>query len=315
MIFLNTPYGRNEINKYSMTSNQTNFSPAKFREINIPSFSEALQKKVKGLVEKSFELKCNSLKLYANAEQILLKDLNLKDYESEHKLSFQASIIEIIRTKRFDADYYQPKYKKIEKMIKDGNYLKLKEIFSIIKGVEVGSEAYQCEGIPFLRVSNLNKLDFNWSNPEFISEGLHGSLKNSFNPKVGEILLSKDATPGMAYLVRDNIKTINSGGILRLVKKNIIPHNQYLNLSFLTLVLNSIVVQQQMKRDSGGAIIVHWRPDEIRETLIPILPKDTQDKIAEKLEESYKLRKESKELLEKAKKLVENEIEKEARTN
>ena len=31
VVFLRSKYGRKEINKYSMTSNQTNFSPAKFR--------------------------------------------------------------------------------------------------------------------------------------------------------------------------------------------------------------------------------------------------------------------------------------------
>ena len=80
----------------------------------------------------------------------------------------------------------------------------------------------------------------------------------------------------------------------------------------MTLVLNSIVIQQQIKRDAGGAVIIHWRPEDIKETLIPILSKEVQDRIADKLEESYKLRKESKILLEKAKKMVEDEIEKES---
>ncbi|MBU1129572.1 MAG: hypothetical protein KJ949_03010 [Nanoarchaeota archaeon] len=46
---------------------------------------------------------------------------------------------------------------------------------------------------------------------------------------------------------------------------------------------------------------------------IPLLPSSIQNEISEKIQESFKLRKESKELLEKAKKMVEDEIEKEAK--
>ena len=313
--YLNSIFGRHQLYKFASGGLQGHVNLTILEKLKVPIVSVVFQKKIESLLLDSKSKVSDSVNKYKEAEQILLKELNLKDYKSEHNLSFQASINEIMSTKRFDADYYQPKYKKIEEKIKNSDYLKLRELFSIIRGVEVGSEAYKEEGVPFLRVSNLNKLDLDWSNPKFISEESFESFKNNFNPKIGEILLSKDATPGVAYLVRDNIRTIHSGGIIRLVRKKTIPHNKHLNVSYMTLVLNSIVVQQQMKRDSGGAIIVHWRPEEIRGTLIPILPKGTQDKIAEKLEESYKLRKESKELLEKAKKLVENEIEKEARTN
>jgi len=36
--FLNSKYGRMEIEKYAMVGNQANFSPAKFREISIPIY-------------------------------------------------------------------------------------------------------------------------------------------------------------------------------------------------------------------------------------------------------------------------------------
>ena len=66
----------------------------------------------------------------------------------------------------------------------------------------------------------------------------------------------------------------------------------------------------QIERDAGGSIIIHWRPDQVENTIIPILPLKTQQKIADLVNESFKLRKEAKELLEEAKKRVEEEIEK-----
>ena len=78
---------------------------------------------------------------------------------------------------------------------------------------------------------------------------------------------------------------------------------------YLTLVLNSPIVQLQAERDSNGAIIQHWKPSEIENVIIPILDMDVQEEIAAKVQESFALRKQSKQLLEYAKQAVEMAIE------
>ena len=101
---------------------------------------------------------------------------------------------------------------------------------------------------------------------------------------------------------------IPSGGILRLKSKTNKINNEYLNL-----VLNSILVKEQINRDVGGSIILHWRPDQVKETVIPILAEKKQTEIQQKVIESMSLRKQSKHLLECAKKAVEIPIEQDER--
>lgn len=126
----------------------------------------------------------------------------------------------------------------------------------------------------------------------------------------GEILFSKDATPGIAHYLRDEPpKMIPSGGILRMLRKD-----NRLNDEYLTLVLNSLLTKEQVNRDCGGSVILHWRPDQVRETLIPILSKEKQTRIQQKVTESFSLRKRSKFLLECAKRTVEIAIEKDEET-
>ena len=264
---------------------------------------------VSDLVKKSIENNRKAEQTYKEAPEILLESLSLKDYKSKHEISFDVNLNEVLNSKRIDSEYYQPKYKIVEEKIRNVKHDTLGKIFDFVKGFEVGGDAYQEEGVPYLRVSNLEVLELDWSNPKFISEDLFNQLKEDYQPQKGEILLSKDGTPGIAYLVRDNVKSVHSSGILRLKLKD----NKKLNLSYMTLVLNSILIQQQIERDSGGAIIKHWRHEEVKNTLVPILDDNIQEKIALTLDESFKLRKESKELLEKAKKMVEDEIEKEAK--
>lgn len=102
---------------------------------------------------------------------------------------------------------------------------------------------------------------------------------------------------------------IPSGGILRL-KTNT---NRIQNECF-ALILNSILTKEQVNRDVGGSVILHWRPDQVKNTLIPILSPKKQSQIQSKVQESFKLRKQSKHLLECAKRSVEIAIEKDEKS-
>lgn len=124
-------------------------------------------------------------------------------------------------------------------------------------------------------------------------------------PQKDTILLSKDGSVGIAYKVETSMSVITSGALLHLKirdKSTILP-------DYLTLVLNSPIVQLQAERDSNGAIIQHWKPSEIENVIIPILDMDIQKEIATKVQESFALRKQSKQLLEYAKQAVEMAIE------
>ncbi len=203
-----------------------------------------------------------------------------------------------------DAEYFQPKYDEIVSAIKNysGGWDILDNLVSVRKCIEVGSSEYLDEGIPFVRVSNISP--FELSEEKYISEELYADL-SQHQPKQGEILLSKDGSPGIACHLREKPqKMIPSGGILRLRIKD-----DRINADYLTLVLNSLLTKQQMTRDCGGSVILHWRPDQVKETLIPILPKEKQCELQQQITESFNLRKQSKHLLECAKRAVEIAIE------
>ena len=97
---------------------------------------------------------------------------------------------------------------------------------------------------------------------------------------------------------------IPSGGILRLKSETDRVNNEY-----LTLALNSICTREQVNRDVGGSVILHWRPEQAMRTAIPILPRETQAEIRRMAVESFRLRAESGRLLERAKRAVEIAIE------
>jgi len=241
---------------------------------------------------------------YNQAQILLLSELGLLNWQPKHQLTFIKNYSETEQVERIDAEYFQPKYEEIVEAIKSysGGWDNLGNLVSVKKCIEVGSEEYIDEGIPFVRVSNLSPFEI--TEEKYISEILYSEIKQH-QPEKGEILFSKDATPGIAYYLREQPKKmIPSGGILRLKKKTNKVNNEY-----LTLVLNSIVTKEQINRDVGGSVILHWRPDQVKETVIPIISEDKQIQIQKKIIESLNLRKQSKHLLECAKRAVEIAIE------
>ncbi len=303
-IFLNTQYGVLQTQRLQTGMAQPNLNIPNIKEIRIPIVPDSQQKEIERLCLEIEKQRKKSESLYSKAENLLLEKLGLKNFEVKDDLSYIINLSEVKKSHRVDAEYFQPKYDKIISKIKKQNAKLLGDLVLIKKGIEPGSEKYQDEGKHFIRVSNLSKFGINKNNQKYLSEEFYQKLKKDYQPEVGEVLLTKDATPGVAYVVKEPIEGIISGGILRLkLKTKIEPE-------YLALVINSIVGQWQMERDAGGSIIVHWRPEQIKNVLIPILPKSIQQKIAELVQKSHVARKKAKELLEEAKQKVEKLIEK-----
>ena len=239
--------------------------------------------------------------VYKNAEKLLAQALHLEDFKPSTKntavVSFSQSFL---KTRRLDAEYYQPKYEDLQKFLDNLPTEKLSNVVNIFKSIEPGSDFYSNEGVPFIRVSDVNK--FGISEPTI---KISLEVDENFYPRKDTILFSKDGSVGIAYKVRENLTAVTSGALLHLTIKNsarILPN-------YLTLYLNSELVQMLAERDCNGAIIQHWRISDIVKIPVPIIEIETQGKIAALVEKSFELRAESKRLLEMAKSAVEIAIE------
>ena len=307
--YLNTSFGKNLIESCKYGGSQPHISPQTLYDIPIYTPSDHLINQIDIQIQNSFESTKNAKVQYHQAQTLLLSELGLAVWQPKQRLTFIGNYSDTQRAGRIDADYFQPKYDDIINAIKryPSGWDTLGNLVTITKCVEVGSRAYLDEGIPFVRVSNLSPFEI--TTEKYISEKLYADVKKH-QPKQGEILFSKDATPGIAHYLREQPPPmIPSGGILRLKKKI-----DTINHEYLTLVLNSTLTQEQVNRDVGGSVILHWRTDQIQGTMIPILPDEKQTQIQQKVIESFNLRHQSKHLLKCAKRAVEIAIEQDEQT-
>ena len=274
--------------------------------IPIPSVSNKFQNEISKLIKQSHIVLKESKILYKEAEELLLKELDLLNFApSDENISIKSFKDSFMQTGRLDSEYYQAKYDELIDHIKKANFDKLDNIVNIKKSIEPGSEAYQDSGIPFIRVSNVTKFGISDTDIYLSRNILKEEELQKLYPTKDTILLSKDGTVGIAYKIKNETEMITSGALLHLsIKKDdVLPE-------YLTLVLNSLIVQLQAQRDAGGSIIQHWKPSEIQEVLIPIIDISIQNQIEEKIKKSFLLKEESKQLLDLAKKAVEIAIEK-----
>lgn len=303
-VFFNTKIGESVIFRKINGTVPLTIDKESIKSLSIPWLATDFQLIIERIVKSSQALLVESKTLYSEAEDILLSELGLKDWQpNNNPVNIKQLKESFLTSGRLDAEYYQSKYDDLIAHLSKYECDTIKGIANIKKSVEPGSDAYIDEGIPFVRVSDVTK--FGISEPNIFLSPKDFNL-NELQPKKDTILLSKDGSVGIAYKVEEDMDCITSGALLHLS-----VFNKDYTPDYLTLVLNSIVVQMQAERDSNGAIIQHWKPSEIEQVIIPKLPKPIQDEISAKIQESFALKAESKRLLEEAKMMVEKEIKKE----
>ena len=307
-IFLLTKFGQSQINREKVGSAQPKLSLERIRRFKISELSSKLQLKIKDCVVFAHQKLEQSKQMYQEAEQLLLDELGLTNFKpSNENISIRRLSDSLGVSGRLDSEYYQPKYDKIVSRIKQTKYELLGNVVYIRKSIEPGSDVYCDGGIEFIRVSNVSKFGITKSDIYLPINLFSNSEYNHLKPKQDTILLSKDGSVGIAYKIKHEIDCITSGALLHLNIKH--DYLDEILPEYLTLVLNSVLVQMQAERDAGGSIIQHWKPSEIEQILIPCIDKQYQRLIEDKIKHSFQLKEQSQQLLDLAKHAVEVAIE------
>ena len=304
LTYLNSFFGQNEILRRRSGNAQPKLNVADIYNISVPEISPAFQEDIKNIVtDAKLKIKL-SKELYLKASKTLEKELGLDQLVLEKPKSYETSFSEVVSGGRIDSDYFQVHFKQQANHLSMIQSKPLRELVDFQKGIEVGSPAYTSSGKLFVRVSNVKKTGVVTGNSDkYISETLFKCLE-SYQPKIGDILLTKDGTVGVCYVVDETVDGIISGGIMKLSKKD-----ESIPSEYLALVINSPICQFQIDRDCSGALIVHWKPKDIAALKIPILTEDKMAELSDLVNQSKIAKKESEQLLDQAKRMVEELIE------
>lgn len=300
LTYLHSTYGRAEIEKNEMISNQTNFSPARFKLIRIPKFDKKLQSKIELIIQKSYELSKKSLTNYQQAENLLLEELELKDFQAPEDLSCVVDYLDVKKVDRVDADYFQPKYEKLVIILKKQ---KMKKFSEIIEDVLARFVPRPDGNYKYVELANINSsIGVVDGYSEVLGKEAPSRARRLL--KTGDVLVSSiQGSLGKTALVGvDQDESLASTGFFQFRSTEILPE-------VLLILAKSVVLQWQLERECAGTILSAVPQESLKRLIIPVLPKLTQQKIADLVRRSHGARKKSKALHEEAKRKVEEIIE------
>lgn len=108
--FLDSRIGRLQSERVSTGQVQKHIALEKVREFLIPISVD--QKGIGNKVREAFECRGNEVKLYAQAELVLLEELGLDKLDPSPVLFYERRFSETRQAGRFDAEYFQPRFQK-----------------------------------------------------------------------------------------------------------------------------------------------------------------------------------------------------------
>ncbi len=306
-VFFNTKLGKKIIIRGNYGAVQPEISPEHVKTIPVPILNQDLIECVEKKFLQAQELSEQSQSLYSQAESLLLSELGLQDFKPEDRLFYKVSFSKASTVHRIDAEYFKPKYEEIFDFIK----CPIKRLGEITKFLNHAKQPPYVENgeIPIITQKHLGKaflnLDFiKDSETKFTSEEwLNKNL--DYRLRIGDVLYySVGAYIGKTNIVLDEIKATAASFI------TIIRPTDEVNSAYLTVVLNSIVGQLQSEKWQSATAQQYIYPKDIKNFIIPILPKSIQQEIANLVQKSHEARRKAEQLLEEAKKMVEDAIEK-----
>jgi len=194
---------------------------------------------------------------------------------------------------RIDPFYYKPEFREIDRKIKQGRF-KVKRFnelnVEIRKGIfNLHSKDYKKEGVPFIRISNIEDGTLNFKDIVFISEDDNEKEKRT-QLLPGDLVFSKIGTIDRVGIIPYKFKRYNmSQNIIGVKLKNLNRKEidpQYLRIFFL-LEIGKI----QLKREATFQVQPKLTLDGLRKIKIILPPLQIQNHIVQLMNKAYSLKK------------------------
>ena len=300
--FLKSKYGQNQIKKFTRGAIQMGLILEDMSQIMIPKFSDTFQKKIRDCIDTAKGKSNSSIKSYNSAEILLLQTIGLEGFEpSADGINVKSLKDSFLATGRLDAEYYQKKFDILEKAIRSQNHKTIKEIrIDNYRGMQ---PIYVENGdLDIINSKHILEDSLDYNGFEKTSSN-YWDIQSRARVYKGDILTyTTGANIGRTQVYQSDKKALASNhvNIIRIKEQNPV---------FIGFVLNSLVGRMQTDKFSAGSAQAELYPKDLDEFLIPIIENTQQEKIAALVEESFRLKKQSEQLLEIAKRAVEIAIE------
>ncbi|MEH2294373.1 N-6 DNA methylase [Nostoc sp.] len=308
--FFNSNYGYLQLRRRGIKATRPEIKLVEFDDILVAKPKREFQNKIEQIIRQVGQVKDSAKEIYQQAEDLLLSELGLKDWQpTEETIAVKSFAESFLSSGRFDAEYYQPKYDELYESLeaacleKGWSLRNLASLSSLFKYGTSEPFEYLEQGVPFLRIADLQKYRFSEKDLKFISQ--EAANQQQANVKTGDVLISRSGTLGLSIVIPEYLNDAVYGSYFILTR----PNKEAILPTYLSLYLNSLVGKLQTEQANTGGIQTNLTIPVLESLLIACPPLETQQKFVDKVNQSYDAEDKYKQLLEIAKTGVERAIE------
>ncbi len=309
-VFLESIYGKNQVKKLTRGAVQMGLILEDLDQLLIPVLSNNFQVSIKKVIKLGYQKLQDSKSLYTQAETLLLKTLGLDNFTpSTQSVNIKSFKDSFAATGRLDAEYYQSKYDDYIRQIqsyKNGFKYIADVLTTPIKNGTTPDSAtlgYKTLEHYFVRVEAFQQnltidetLFYSVNSEDYLKHNANIVLKN-------DILVSMTGTIGAVVIYLSNKPALINQNVMRLrCSTNII------NTECFAVYLKT-VGKILLERVQTGNVQPYVNTSNFETLIVPLIDLSIQTQIADLVQQSFALKKESEQLLEKAKQAVELAIE------
>ncbi len=303
--YFQTKYGRDQLWRHSRRTEQVNLNCREVERVIIPYIDIEKQKKIGNLIRDSFSRLDLSQSLYTQAQQLLERELGLDKLFFDKPLSYEARLSEVVGNNRADADYYQTRYKQLRSHV-SSNRSGIQRLidFATVLRPNIDPSKSPSSEFKYVELADINPtLGIINSANTLLGKELPSRARREVAK--GDVIASSvvGSVDKAALVDEANDGCLASTGFFHFRPKNNIKSE------FLLLLVRSRCVTMQLQQESTGGILSAVPDQRLRNVIIPNIDPSIQNKIADLVYQSHKNINQSKQLLEQAKRRVEELIE------
>lgn len=286
------------IRSSSMTA-QPHLTVTLIRNIPIFNFSNLPKNAICDLYEESENLMNKSIALYNSAQSLLLSALNYQPVEQTESHTQKNFSTSFAKTGRLDAEYYQPKYDYYAQLIQaySSGWTRISDVFTLIKTKCTRDKQSYC----YVEIGDIDVGSGSATPNEIDTYNLPDNAK--IMTCLGDVLVSTVRPNRGAVAILEENDLLVSGAFTVLRQNGAYPKE------VLQVLLRTPLYRDWLLQTNVGTSYPVIKDADILNLPIPMFADDINSSVIEKVQESFSLRRQSKQLLENAKHAVEMAIE------
>lgn len=307
--YLNSNYGKSLLLRKERGAIQKGLNLDDLKTLDVPIFSDKLSQKTEELIMYALDRMGKAKQSYAEAEKHLEVILGSLKTNPSKNYSIKMLADSFLSSGRLDAEYYQPKYDAFFRILDGFETTRIPNEFVVLKS----SGSNYAESISDIGVIKTKQLTNSGVNIDGIESYF---TKETCLENKSVFLANNDvvfASMGVGSLGKvslfsyDGDRQFVTDSTLRIYRakktSRVLPE-------VLCVFLQSSIGQELIYRYVVGSTgIINIYDDDMAKIPVPILDQGIQKNIAVKVQESFALRRQAKQLLEYAKQVVEMAIE------